>query len=692
MKTNLYLLLFVLVLSPNVFSQWYWQNPSQQGNRINDFQFVDSLIGYACGYGGMILKTTNGGSSWHSLNSPTNNFIYDIFFLDSNTGWISDYNTREIFKTTAGGSNWNLVSIPEAGPIADFWFFNDSNGFGAGYSQFLKTTDGGLTWSNTGAGGGIYSIYFINESTGFIAGQPGLKKTTNGGQSWVALSIGNLIDFTPTAVYAFDAQNLYVIGQGWDFYGNPYYAFASSANGGYTWVSTQLSKYPSDLYFQTSSKGWICSENILKTEDRGLTWIDTNIPADYLEGKGSNNWCTYYNIISYSPDEWTTIIPQIESVFTGFLWDGTAKDTLTVYACGSEYTIIGSNDGGLTWSKLYSETEGSYLNKIIVDSSTLWAVGADGIILKSTDNGTSWRKMFIDGSTWLNDITFIGSGMGFAGGVYDGDGALFHTSDNGDSWGIFKLFPGEDDVVEIKFSDPNLGWLTTLYNIYRSTDGGKQWELVRPLYFSHFDVSGDTAWFISSNKIYRTTDAGYSFTTDTVFQYGQISFSDVNVDFTDALTGFVTAGDSRVFKSTDGGLTWSDMNFPAGVELFAQSFINAHKGWIFGVHGTIIKYDPYFTDVNDIGQEGPYAYFLSYNYPNPFNPSTSINYSIPEYSAVIIKVFDILGNEIATIVNEEKPAGTYEVTWNAAGLPSGVYFYQLRAEDYVQTKKMILMK
>jgi poly-gamma-glutamate capsule biosynthesis protein CapA/YwtB (metallophosphatase superfamily) len=88
----------------------------------------------------------------------------------------------------------------------------------------------------------------------------------------------------------------------------------------------------------------------------------------------------------------------------------------------------------------------------------------------------------------------------------------------------------------------------------------------------------------------------------------------------------------------------------------------------------------------------PNDFVLHQNFPNPFNPSTKIKYSVPHSSQVVIKVFDVLGNEIETLVNEEKPVGTYELTWNAANLPSGVYFYQLRAGSFVQTKKMILMK
>lgn len=85
-------------------------------------------------------------------------------------------------------------------------------------------------------------------------------------------------------------------------------------------------------------------------------------------------------------------------------------------------------------------------------------------------------------------------------------------------------------------------------------------------------------------------------------------------------------------------------------------------------------------------------YILNQNYPNPFNPSASIKYQIPEMSFVTVKVYDVLGNEISTLVNEEKQMGRYEVEFNAVNLPSGVYFYRLQAGDFIETKKMILMK
>ena len=88
----------------------------------------------------------------------------------------------------------------------------------------------------------------------------------------------------------------------------------------------------------------------------------------------------------------------------------------------------------------------------------------------------------------------------------------------------------------------------------------------------------------------------------------------------------------------------------------------------------------------------PTEFALEQNYPNPFNPSTNIIYKINNSQFVSLKVYDVIGNEVATLVNEEKPAGVYNIEWNASGLTSGVYFYQLKTESIVETKKMILMK
>jgi hypothetical protein len=100
----------------------------------------------------------------------------------------------------------------------------------------------------------------------------------------------------------------------------------------------------------------------------------------------------------------------------------------------------------------------------------------------------------------------------------------------------------------------------------------------------------------------------------------------------------------------------------------------------------------YYNLEETIEIKSPFKFELAQNYPNPFNPSTALSFVIAHQSLVSLKVFDILGNEIATLINEEKHPGVYEVEFSASTLPSGVYFYQMKAGSFIQTRKMVLLR
>ena len=121
------------------------------------------------------------------------------------------------------------------------------------------------------------------------------------------------------------------------------------------------------------------------------------------------------------------------------------------------------------------------------------------------------------------------------------------------------------------------------------------------------------------------------------------------------------------------------------------------ENWAASIgYGTPGKINDTFVNVEDEDKILPTEYFLSQNYPNPFNPSTLIRFSIPKNSFVTLKIYDVIGNEIAILIDEEKSVGNYEIEFsslkNNLKISSGVYLYQLRANDYMQTKKMILIK
>jgi hypothetical protein len=162
--------------------------------------------------------------------------------------------------------------------------------------------------------------------------------------------------------------------------------------------------------------------------------------------------------------------------------------------------------------------------------------------------------------------------------------------------------------------------------------------------------------------------------------------------FIDSNTGWVVGADGIILKTTNGGDNWIPQR--SGTINYFESvfFIDSNTGWAVGNDGTILKTNNGGVSFIKNNEFIPTGFYLYQNFPNPFNPSTKIKYSIPQSSQVQIKIFDILGNEMETLVSEEKPSGTYELTWNASSLPSGVYFYRIQAGDFVETKKMVLMK
>jgi hypothetical protein len=154
-----------------------------------------------------------------------------------------------------------------------------------------------------------------------------------------------------------------------------------------------------------------------------------------------------------------------------------------------------------------------------------------------------------------------------------------------------------------------------------------------------------------------------------------------------------------ILRTTNGGATWSAQSSGTPNFLSSVFFTDANTGTAVGQGGTILRTTTggvvWVQDENQ--SEIPNNFTLLQNYPNPFNPSTKIRFAIPFVGtglalSVQLKVYDILGNEVATLVNEEKAPGTYEVEFNATQLSSGIYFYKLQAGNFMEAKKMVLVK
>jgi len=248
--------------------------------------------------------------------------------------------------------------------------------------------------------------------------------------------------------------------------------------------------------------------------------------------------------------------------------------------------------------------------------------------------------------------------------------------------------------------------------IWRTTNAGLNWLAQGVNVDEVFDVyildslnaitlSGDPEGFFPIADI-KTTNAGMTWSNDTLSFFG-LSFA---IDFRTYNEGWSASG-YKFLLTTDRGSTWSEFQTPDSTIIYDLQFTDSRNGYAVGDSGVVLKFDP--TVVGLLFEpNAPDNFILYQNYPNPFNPTTKIRFSIsdlPEGKAglgfVSLKIYDVLGNEITTLVNEEKSAGEYEVEFNAAShssisginsLPSGIYFYQLRAGAFVQTKKMVYLK
>jgi hypothetical protein len=127
-----------------------------------------------------------------------------------------------------------------------------------------------------------------------------------------------------------------------------------------------------------------------------------------------------------------------------------------------------------------------------------------------------------------------------------------------------------------------------------------------------------------------------------------------------------------------------------------QTLLISNNNLFAGTIGSGVWYRPLTemitTGVKDKENDLPNQFSLSQNYPNPFNPSTTITFSVGMYCYTSLQVYDVLGREVATIISEKLPAGNYSRKWNAANMPSGIYFYRLKAGDFIETRKLVLLK
>jgi len=711
-------------------------------NSMNDIFFVDEQTGWMCGTAGLIYNTTNGGTDWIQQNSGGTSSLQKLFFLNKNIGYIGTVQ-GSILKTTDGGNSWTEYTFANLRPLISFaycddlFFTNQDTGFvvaGALKNFYLlKTIDGGINWAvkdslvSTDITIRWYDMNFYNNSLGaVVSSKKNLQKyTTDGGETWT-LSTANpdLFFAMQKTVKWLSPTTIISLGEGNEFNGVPVPIYKST-DGGINWVKKNQSVITcydrvKDSHFKDSLNGIAVGSNgfykgfVIKTSDGGETWStsQTNYALGFMALSGIGN--TLYGLspsshVIKSTDFGTTwnLLPFTSptSIY-GFYFD---KDKGYALTRSGDFYV--SKDGtGRSWEYLSNTGINEAYSMYFFDKTTGVVLEENQNIVKTTDGGQTWKTVLAPtpytSRSKVGGITFGDQSSGYAwfSATDYADYRVFKSTDAGETWNQVWATTGPGYIQgNLVFFDANTGVILGPKNYkMRTTNGGQSWDTAFannfPSYLANkgFEdvakLSSTKAIAIGDNFICMTTDQGLNWNYID-HKLNGIDSSFYTIKFSGTDTGYVCCYGGTYLQTTDGGFTWQKNDSLNGKYIIFATGINGNGYLFFGTSlGYILGTVPLTGIRNDKGTTIPGNFSLKQNYPNPFNPTTVLEYSIPSNQLVELKVYNLIGKEVITLVNKYQIAGNYKVEFNGSKLSSGVYFYRIKAGNFMQTRKLILMK
>lgn len=374
----------------------------------------------------------------------------------------------------------------------------------------------------------------------------------------------------------------------------------------------------------------------------------------------------------------------------------------------STLNIVRSTNGGQNWTPLITGSNGP-LTIAMNSSGHIFVGGSVNGIFRSTNNGNNWTQINT-GINWLTiNRLFVSKITGYiyasTGTVFTGNGP-YRSTNNGDSWTLINnniSTPAIYSFVETasgRIFAGSTGGLVGSSTMYTTTNNGDNWSTISSGITSQFAIidmaynstNGDL-YAVSTSNIWKSTDTGNNWIS--VFQGSQPNsqFKRIVCNSTGGIFMCSQYGDLTnfgVFRSTNNGNNWAQINTGLNSVVWCLAF--DQNNFLYGAGSSYFYKSATVTNVAPISSAFPIGFKLEQNYPNPFNPSTTIKYSITKNSNIAIRIFDLRGKEIKTLVDEFHNAGYYSVNFNSEGLSSGVYFYKIYTDGFSETKQMLLIK
>ena len=727
---SVFTLTFVFI-ALSAYAQPTWQTqypPNPDMVPIYSCYFVPGTgTGYAGGIG-KLLKTTDDGLTWvYQSYSSLVDTIYFLAFTNANTGYAVSNKSGNISRTTNGGTSW-IARTAIGQTVNSFQALGYDTLYANSSNYLYKTVNGGQSWSQSTPGGASTFAYgqisFNNYNTGFISSEKIVYdggyviRTTNAGNMWFTTSI-SFPNFHPNPISFLNASTGFISG----IYNTYYTMTVRTTNAGNTWDS--VSNYN--------------NINYVLSPVQSMKFLDAN--TGYLIGNftGIRNKASIFKT-SNGGVNWNLTAPFIgANMFV-------IQNSNTLYIANASGIVAKTTNGGTNWNQSLGSGNYDLKSTFFVDQNNGFAAGKSGEILRTSNGGLLWFLSKYDPYTNFTNVYFTDVNTGWALGNINQDTSTFNlykTTNSGLYWSAVSYVPSVSEGNKMLFLDTNTGFvaLSSYINrgMFRTTDGGNTWSSVfGPGIGSSFSFINQTTGFAAANGLFKTTDGGMNwnfaanFYDDDIICFANettgwgvyyssslyhiekttnagLNWSDqrtagriFQMKFFNPSTGYVLGQDNfggtigwqaSLIKTTNGGNTWSANRIFFSGLFYGMNFINNNTGWICGDNGFIYKTtNGGSVFIGQTGTQVPANYELKQNYPNPFNPGTVIKFNVRDFRFVSLKIYDVTGREVARLVNEKLSPGQYEVSWDASGYSSGVYFYRLTSGDFNETKRMIYLK
>lgn len=702
--TITYFISIFLVATSIVWSQqnfWTLTNGPYGGNPAAICASIDGDL-YVC-IGKNLYRSTNNGDSWVLIHSEPRGLLRSVSAYKNGIVYLgveSSSGQSTLMRSTDFGASWVDLDLGFENPIIRFL---EIDSLGNVYATsdirpvgvIFRSTDIGETW-HPYSGSLPYITKLLVTPSGdiYAATQIGVYRIQKGDTNWVSIGPNN------------ERVGGIAINNNNDIFISTWHGLLKSTNGGGSWISINQGLFDSVVTSLTfTPNGYVYAatfSGILRSTNEGANWEHVssglrNYQTRILIANKMGHLFTgvYYGGIYRSTNygaEWTSVSTGIaEGIITSIAVHPEGDVFATAWGDG----VYRTSDRGNTWVNVVDGLKHKTSRSIVITSEGNLFVGnvSAGGIYRSTNKGGNWTHT-VNGLSFhsiLSLATFPGLLL-----VGTDGGGIFRSTDNGENWFAINsnTQPRYPRSIIIESS-------TTFYvaednfwsggGIYRTTNGGISWNRsFSGSAYSLIRTKDGTLFAGIDTSIYRSTNSG----DDWIRMNAALGKASV-VSFSVNSLGHLFAGTNKngIYFSTDNGANWAVLN--SGLTNLSIRFLaidNDDFLYAGPQNGVVHRSAGSTTVVPNTDALLPARSSLHQNYPNPFNPSTQINYSISMTSFITLKIYDLLGREITTLLNERKQPGYYSISWNAQGYPSGIYLYRLQTEKYSETKKLILIR